>query len=363
MAEPRSVPSGLSPEFLRRAVRFQASSDPDTATAQTAGIMAGLIHRSALDPLVRKAAREAVAKFRGGPLYAGLGRDPWADPFAMAESCWWWAKAWLRFEHHQKQLVLWFGERDQLQLLIEPAVLLRMRNMRGDCAIYSMAIAAMLEALGLDWELVALAVDPHQPRVYSHIFPRLALPDGRRLALDASHGTYAGWQVPREHTFRLQVFDDQGNPVADADRGRFSGLHDYRRAGRRQWRGLGQDAIDSYVDPSSYLGTPNTSTADWLMASEGLSTTPLSMPSSSDSSAWANAVTALTKAGMTLAEIQAIQPGTSVNPQTGQIVRQATGYPLQTVGTSLTASGISSVMWIGGAAVLALLLLNSMNRR
>jgi hypothetical protein len=60
------------------------------------------------------------------------------------------------------------------------------------------------------------------------------------------------------------------------------------------------------------------------------------------------------KAGMTLAQINAIQPGTVVGAN-GQILRQATGIAVP--GTTLsTALGSNSTMIIGLVAVAGLLL-------
>jgi len=373
----------MSPEFLSRAERFQASTDPDQATAETVRLMAGQIHRSAADSLVIANAVDAVRRYRGGPVYAGLGGDPFQDAGAIAESAWWFAKEQLRFRHHGELLAEWLRERDQLQLLIEPSVLLRMRDMVGDCAIYSMLICAFLEALGVRWELVTLACNPSQPAIWSHVFARAVLADGRRLALDASHGKYAGWQVPREHQFRRQVWDVAGAAIADQDPGTFSGLHNFVRPHRSNWpAGLGQDdslgvdlgstvdvvgsaagnyalPVDSIVQGDTALATGSALGLPALGSDLSLPAGSVIVPSQSAAN-WPAVVAQLAKTGMTLAEIQAIQPGTVVGAN-GQILRQATGYPVTTTGISTT--GASSYLMIGGLALLAVLLLQSMRGR
>jgi len=376
------MPPVMSREFLKRAERVQSSPDPDTATAQTVQIMCRLIHESALDPLVKGCASDSVAQYRGGPLYAGLGLDPFQNPLAMAESCWWWAKHNLHFVHHTKLIYAWLNERDQLQLLISPDVLLRMpargKKMVGDCAIYTMLVSAFLEALGIGWDLMTLAVNPAQPDVYSHVFPRAILPDGRRIPMDASHGKYPGWQVPAEHTFRLQAWDASGAPVQDT--AQYSGLHDYVPARKANWFGLGDD-LDSggdYVSPDVTIPPITVATGSQLgydptgapiVAPDLSSLSPgasypagsFTVPSQSDSTAWAAAIRDAAKAGLTLAELNAIPAGTVISPN-GQIIRQAAGYPVGT-STSLTTSltGTNVLMW--GAVLLGGVFLVSQLRR
>ena len=366
----------MSPEFLKRAERIQASSDPDTATGQTVAVMSEQIHRSAADPLVMRAAFDAVNQYRGGPFFAISGGDPFSQPGAIAESAFWWAKHRIRFVHHSRLILVWLNERDQLQLLIEPAVLVRMRAMAGDCAIYSMLVCAFLEVFGIPWEVVTLAVDRHQPSIYSHVFARAILPGGQRLNLDASHGLYAGWMVPGRDIFRSQVWNSAGNPVDDSPS--FEGLHDYVPAHRMNWRGLGQvddtgvdmeSSVDETpVDYNSYdqstglvIGPFPISTSEVPTSSLGSSTLPagaITVPSQSSAS-WANAVTALAKAGLTLAEINAIQPGTVVGAN-GQILRQSTGYPVGT-SASISTSG-SSLLLYAGLGLVAVLLIGGMKR-
>ena len=237
----------MSPGFLRRVKRYQADlHDPDVATAQTVELMAQQIRKAAGDPLVQRNAVEAVKQWRGGPLYGMSGRDPFADPLAMAESCWWFAKHHIKFVHHNELIAVWFNEQDQLQLLISPEILVRMRKMEGDCAIYTMLICALLEALGLTWEIVTAAVDGRQPDVFSHVWPRVVLPDGRRVALDASHGDYAGWQVPQERIYKVAIWNEAGRPVGDSPS--FRGLHGYRRRGMGQAEDIQEGG--TYVPPS-----------------------------------------------------------------------------------------------------------------
>ena len=255
-----TAPAPLSRDFLRGVERYQADlNDTDVATAQTVQVMAAQAHKAARDPLVKRAAVDAVKQWRGGPLYGMSGRDPFASPQAMAESCWWYAKHHVRFVHHNELIAAWFDEHDQLQLLISPEILVRLRKMEGDCAIYTMLLCAMLESLGLGWEIVTAAVNPREPDVFSHVWARALLPDGRRVPLDASHGDYPGWQVPAGRQYKRQVWNSNGRPVAD--RAQFSGLHGYSRIGR----GMGDPCFpgDADYNPDLCTGlTPVAPTGD-----------------------------------------------------------------------------------------------------
>jgi hypothetical protein len=247
----------MSPALLAGVKRYQADlTDNDRATGQTVELMAGRARESARDPLVQRAANLAVKQYRGGPLYGLTGRDPWSDPQALAESCWWLAKDNIKFVHHNELIATWWNERDQLQLIISPEVLLTMERMKGDCAIFTTFICALLEVLGLPWEIVTAAVDPRQPDVFSHVWPRVVLPDGRRVALDASHGAYPGWQVPQERQYKVQVWNESGRPVENVQS--FAGLHGYQY-------GMGDVCFpgDADYNPSLCTGlTPVPSTAD-----------------------------------------------------------------------------------------------------
>lgn len=207
-------PPIMSPEFLRRAVRVPASSDSDTATAQTVAIMCrDHIWPSIYDPAVYVAGSGAVDDWLAEQV------EPVLDAAAVARAAWWYAKLNVRFIHHSKLIRDWLREKDQLQLLIQPAVLVRFPDqqwpMVGDCAVYSMLIAAMLGIFEMPWRLVTLAIDPRQPRIFTHVFPRAQMPDGEWMALDASHGLYPGWQVPAERIFRKQSWDENGEPIQE----------------------------------------------------------------------------------------------------------------------------------------------------
>lgn len=365
--------------------RYQADlSNPDNATAETVQVMCEQIRKSSEDPVLRTAARNAVARFRGGPLYAVNGIDPFKDAGAIASSAWWWVKHALRFVHHDGLIQVWFNERDQLQLLISPDLLLRMSDPRGDCAIYTMLVCAMLRAFRIPYELVTAAVDPYQPDIFGHVYARAVLPNGRRLTLDASHGKYPGWEVPPEHTLRKQVWDESGNPIQDA--ARFSGLHAYqaypnkpilpkrlamlpgitltgltglgRVRGMGRFRGLGQDDSTTVLAPG--IDTSN------IPITNPPSGYPVAVPAPSASNAnWAQFFQNLTTQGLNLVgkitapttTIQTGPGGTNISTPAG------TSLPAGALLTPSLAGGSGTLFWIVGGGIGLILLASVLGGR
>lgn len=72
---------------------------------------------------------------------------------------------------------------------------------QGDCDDHSMYAAALLEAGGVPARFVTVAADPVYPQLFSHVYtaayPRKGDGSGERerIAVDASHGDYAGWET------------------------------------------------------------------------------------------------------------------------------------------------------------------------
>lgn len=171
--------------FLRADPNFvQGSSDPDEATAQTVRFMSALVKHSLSDPIIGQAWQDAWNRFRG---------IAFGDEAAVA---WWYCKYLFRFVHHQELLRDWLFSLDDLQLLISPEAAFKMVKPKGDCAVYTTAIQALLSYRGIPWETVTVAVSPQAPELYTHVYAQAIRPDGTRFALDASHGLFPGWEVP-----------------------------------------------------------------------------------------------------------------------------------------------------------------------
>lgn len=361
-----------APDFWQRPERVIASSDPDTATAQTIRIMCQHVRTAAQDELVGQTARSAAGQF------SGLGAID--GPGALASAAWWWCKLYIKFVHHENILRSRLGEAGHLQGLISPEVLVRMDRPEGDCAIFSECLCAFLRVFGIPYEFVTVAVNPREPEVYSHVYVYAVLPDGSRLPLDASHGLYPGWQVPSSDVSRRQVWDASGQPVADHG-SRFDGLHNY------QLRGLGDPCVpgDQDYDPQFCADSSGaTSTGDFgplcpaSMIQVGNSCVsaggtppyvdsggapysgPVYTAPSQNSAQWAQFAASLAKSGLTLAQINSIQPGTVVSAN-GAILRQNPGYSVP-VGSGIplsTSLGGNTMLYLG-AGLLLLVAVGSM---
>ena len=91
---------------------------------------------------------------------------------------------------------------DVVEVIIRPVDMARYVDAgmaAGDCDVFSMYLAGMLNAVGVQSSFVTVAASGQAPDQYSHVYV-VAYPivDGQsvRMALDASHGEYAGWEVP-----------------------------------------------------------------------------------------------------------------------------------------------------------------------
>ena len=364
---------------------FQADlQDPDVATAESVQTMCAHIHRAARDPLVLKTAEQSELMWGVGRPAVKLAAARLHLTAQPGAGCFWWAKHWVKAVPHSQFKARVAAFPQKRQLLIAPAVVLRSLNPEGDCSTFSMLLAAMLEALGVRWELVTAAVEPSDPTLYSHVFVRAVLENGARMTLDGSHGQYPGWEVPRGHQFRRQVWGMDGEPIDD-EAPPVSALGEYHPR-----RGLGDDSSDwsdtgavagstpidlgvlpggtmtvnapsdgvltegSYssgaVIPSGYYSPDGGATIVALPT--GAAVAPASGTSNAQ---WAAAIASMTKAGMTLAEINAIKPGTVVSAN-GAILRQSTGYAVPVGGVTASLGSGSTTMWaLAALGVLAFL--------
>jgi len=126
---------------------------------------------------------------------------------------WWWLRR-IRFIHDQEALARLLNLGDDLELLIQPELLFRMPAPFGDCDDFTMAGCALLLNLGLEAEIVIMAVDPGQPWRWSHVFPQAVLPCGRRFPMDATpHAKYPGWVVPAGRINKVQEWALDGSLI------------------------------------------------------------------------------------------------------------------------------------------------------
>ncbi len=88
------------------------------------------------------------------------------------------------------------------EVLVRPVDVLRMPASVGDCDDYSMLVASLLLAGGVACAYVTVAADPSAPDRYSHVYVIAEVAPGQWQSLDASHGSYAGWEVPNRFAKR-----------------------------------------------------------------------------------------------------------------------------------------------------------------
>jgi hypothetical protein len=220
-------------------------------------MMAEYIRAGLGDPLVLACADYAWRRFGKGL----------ADPRAKAWAVFWYVKHCVKFKKDEG-VMLQLGSPGEQDVLIAPSVLVRMKKPAEDCDGFTMLGSVLLAALSVPVAIVAVAVNPQQPGIWSHVFP-VALIDGSLLSLDMSHGSAPGWMVPLERIQRWQAWDLNGRKISLPAPSGFAGLHDYRPArvipvprirrqgGRR--RGLGDD-VPGDGDPSIETGGSSTLT-------------------------------------------------------------------------------------------------------
>ena len=212
--------------------KVPASADPNVATRQTVEKMCEYIRAGALDELVQWWAECGVTRY-------GMGSR---DPQALCWAMYWLVKHAIQFARDEPRLFQ-VGEGDALDMLIAPAVLVRMSQPKEDCDGFTMLVCALLQCVGVRTVIVTVAADPQDPSRWSHVFPMALTP--QPIPLDASHGSGPGWIVPAAHTFRWQAWDCDGSPC-DVKRPRRQGLHGWVPSGHG-FGGLGQDVLDEYI--------------------------------------------------------------------------------------------------------------------
>ena len=347
------------PNVVREKIPTAAAvGDLETATAQTVEKMCEYIDAGTRDPVVRDWAERAVNCYGRGL----------ADSAARAWAVFWLVKHAVEYAHDEPRLSR-IGEPGALDLLIAPAVLVRMRKPKEDCDGFTMLLCALLRILLVECYIVTVAADPKDPSRWSHVFALAKLDDGTLMPLDCSHGAFPGWMVPAEHIFRWQAWGLNGRPADGVKMPRFRGLHGYTRPGSRmRRRGMGD-----CTDPNPDTGQcPDGSTYTGMMAVASLpvsvpplilpSTVPAPAPVSANSNSLDALLAGIVNSGTTLAKTVLTPPSyqSTYNPATGQYSTtmyggaSAAGLPLGSLGTISP-----TILLIGGAALLAIMVFSS----
>lgn len=346
--EPLQVADLTSPDVVAPAAplikeKIPAASDTDTATKQTVGKMCEYRRTAGSDPVVKRWAENAHRVF-------GLNSN---DPRAKAWGAFWQVKHSVKFASDEPRLFQ-VGEPAALDLLIAPAVLVRQPEPKGDCDDFTMLLQTLLDQLGIESYTVTVASDPQDPSRWSHVFCVAKLPDGTLCAMDASHGDYPGWMVPREHIYRWQGWDSAGNAV-NLPMPEKHGLHGYIPTGqRRGMRGLGQCVDPESGETVDCGSTGSTPLPDLPIQPINVGTIPnQTYPSTTTSTStstptnWA-AIISATLAGATKAIQTATVPAGYALNANGQLV-----YTGQAAASAQLTSSIASLLPIALLAFVA----------
>lgn len=340
---PERVPSSLT--------------DSDYSTKQTVELMVRHIHEAAADPHIRAIAGRTSGKW-------GLGS-------AENRICWdvfWFCKHAVRFTIDEQAVAALLGEVDQVDFLISPPVLMRMPRPAGDCDDFTMLACALLECNGVPWEIVTVATEAADPGRWSHVYLRAVLPDGRRLALDPTNGTYPGWEVPAYDVQRKQYWDMEGNPVnGPASTRRDLRMHAYVP---RRRRGMGQDgsgevSVEGSALPTDIAGTPsvvdtsnpfaNPTQAQWY-ATYGTAAPAAATTSSSFN--LNSLLAALANTGTTLGKMALLPSGDSLLANGSVISTSGAASGLLSSGTTVGGISITTILMIAALGLGVMMVAN-----
>lgn len=132
--------------------------------------------------------RYAIEDSRTWPVQSILRTDP--NPIQAAFQG---AKDSLRYVTDDVLAAAFPSWNPVVEVLVRPR-LSALGSAEGDCDDFSMLVASVLTAAGIPCRFVTVAADPEAPDQFSHVYVAAYAPD--RIALDASHGAYPGWETP-----------------------------------------------------------------------------------------------------------------------------------------------------------------------
>lgn len=333
--------------------KIPAAADTDTSTKQTVAKMCEYINAGVSDDVCR---RWALAAWKN---YAQQS----SDPGQLCWGVWWLVKHAVKFAKDEPRLFA-VGEPEALDLLIAPAVLVREAKPKEDCDGFTMLVCCLLKILGIPSVIVTVAADPDDPGRWSHVFPMATLPTGN-VPLDASHGKFPGWMVPRDHVFRWQAWDLNGQPVNAAPPAQNT-LHGYMPTGARMPRARRRRGVGDDSETGDFGGSVGDSGGGYLIQGPtafqaGLPevggvvpngiTSFVSPTSSGSDTDWSSVINSLFSGGLKAATLATLPPG---------YVMGANGQPVYTgqavASAQLTSSFASILPWLGIGLVAVLVL-------
>lgn len=166
--------------------------DPDTQVVETIELMSEYVRRDVRSPQVQELAQD-------------LAGD---TPQETLDSIFDHVQRLVRFQADEttarplksRLVEMGVGDYPVVEVLIPPADMLTWRQdtgtgQAGDCDDFAMLTAALVMASGMKAVFVTAAADYRVPGQWSHVYVAAYTQDGRRVALDTSHGEYAGWEV------------------------------------------------------------------------------------------------------------------------------------------------------------------------
>ena len=174
-----TAPAPAAALWNGRQVSYSAAprtGNDERDTAQTIAWMSLFAFEDARHPDIRSLAAQITA---------GANTET-----EKAARIWQWVRANIRFREDDELNLPFTGP---LEVLIRPRDLLAMDEPAGDCDDFSQLVAALCIASGIEPRFWTVAAGPDSN--YSHVYGA-AQADRRRVALDASHGPFAGWEVP-----------------------------------------------------------------------------------------------------------------------------------------------------------------------
>lgn len=325
--------SGSLPQFRVGLERVPAGDDIDTATRRTIAKMAEYIRSAASDPVLQSIALSAWRRFGGSS----------PDPLMKCWAVFWFVKHYVRFVNDERTMLEVGVSDDEQDLLIHPSVLIRMSDPHEDCDGFSMLAATLLKILGVSSCLCTVAVNPRDPKRWSHVFVIAHYPGGA-IALDTSHGLHPGWMVPVEHISRWQCWDSDTGYERDDVRPSQMQVHGLVPRGESMVVRRGMGACQSGEEPECFGGGSGGG-GNWTSFFQGMARQ------------WSN----ILGARLTPAAYQQ----TIRDPQTGQLI--STTVRNSTPSTALTAGagslGVPTSYLLIGAAVIGGAVLMSGRKR
>ncbi len=168
----------------------ELGDSPDEQVARTMRRMGELATEDAANPIFQAFAARTFA-----------GIDP-ADKQAIIERAFDTVRGAIQFQQDETSgagLGEWCPA-DLVEFIVRPVDMCRYIDQGiaiGDCDDFSMLCAALLLTQGIPSKFCTVAADGRAPDQFSHVYC-VAYLDGERIPLDASHGSYPGWEVDQE---------------------------------------------------------------------------------------------------------------------------------------------------------------------